>query len=176
MSQFKGTMCCGLREFYGLCNDPKADMATLCLGWFTKNAYGDTHGAFIVFSDVSKGNASKLAKFITDNDLGTIQETDAVHNPSSNHQLVVYLYTPDNKKLKDWGEKEKVIFSMPIGAIVRIAPDQRTKMERGHLFDGSALYLGIRSGVIYLQRMDQLTGTIWSLSMIEGRYLEKVED
>ncbi len=105
MAEFRTTSCCGLREFHNLVEDARENMLRLSGLWLQENTHGDTYGAFIVFSDHTESpRGSDLASFILENELGTIQQTEPRHNPSSDNDLVVYLYTPDNDAMRTWRE------------------------------------------------------------------------
>jgi len=179
MVGFGTTSCCGFREFKGLTTRPKEDMTAFCAGWLRHNTHGDAHGAFAFFSDNNVGGnkAVKLAKYIKDNKLGIIHKTNSKLNPSSGNKLVVCMFEPDNKKLKEWDKKHNPSLFND-GDIVKLKDG--TPDLNGCSFTGQAIYQGNGvEGYVVLQRLDRTTGSgrngLWNFRRGELRHLEIVK-
>lgn len=71
--------------------------------------------AFYIFSDVvgqrnyTNNGGETLAKFITDNNLGKVWETERRTNPNSSHEIVVWVWAPDHAALWKWGQENGVV-------------------------------------------------------------------
>lgn len=104
-----GLNCCGIKELSGLSQYPDnpAD-AMQNIGRMiyisTSNHYIGKHFRYIVFSQAGKNShyGEVFAKYILDNNLGSLVETDWHVNPNSKNQLKVWVWTTDHHALDTW--------------------------------------------------------------------------
>ena len=112
---------CGLRDLVISGYDPKEVMLHVCracvnpkyvsLQRVTENKFSHI-AAHVIFSQAArKGVTSygdKLAAFITENGLGSVLKTEQILNPDHGpNYITAYVWTPDNKALEAWWEKNK---------------------------------------------------------------------
>lgn len=94
------TSCCGLRDIEGLCErTPKEAMINVCYDFFRD----EMDSAFILFTGVTKKRyGQKFKKYILDNKLGTVIETESKRNPNSSNRIKTWVWTLNVTKLKSW--------------------------------------------------------------------------
>lgn len=104
MAYLKETECCGLREIDDLSlTKPATSMIQICYDFFES-----MDSAFIVFTGVTKElYGRKFKKFILDNKLGTVIETESKRNPNSGNRIKTWIWTVNITKLKSWFKKNK---------------------------------------------------------------------
>lgn len=102
MSDIRATECCGIDEIYNL-DAPLETITDVC----ENRLSGDICAIYLFHDAVRYKNGTKLAKYILDNDLGTVVETKSVRNPNSGRMVKAWLWTPKMRTLKAWYKKNK---------------------------------------------------------------------
>jgi len=94
--------CCGIAEYDGLLNDPEENLRRICSDRFSYE-----NGAYIVFSDIRACTRGKsLVKLIKKHKLGTIISPRARVNPNSGNKLKMWIWSPNDRLLKKWYNKQ----------------------------------------------------------------------
>lgn len=92
----------GVAEFSGLSSDPLTALRTIAY-----DRYSHAIKPFVVFTDpISFRGGIALAKFIKEQEVGEVWESDERLNPNSQRILKVYIFAPDDAVLKPWFERE----------------------------------------------------------------------
>lgn len=108
MAMLRETSCCGLDEIEDLGEGPEQTLLDVC-----EDKYGqwgmDSKQAFLLFSDAVKyGNGPRLAKYITDNNLGVVYATTRARmNPNSGNNIKVWVWGPNERALRAWWKKNR---------------------------------------------------------------------
>ena len=99
MPELDNLNCCGIKEIVGITGyKPETILKNIGPDWFD-----DTPRAYLVFSCQSvEVSGRKLATYIRQNNLGTIARTRCKVNPNSSNLLSVWLWSVNNKTLKEW--------------------------------------------------------------------------
>ena len=108
-SIFQGThISCGVQQLSGLDDSPEYTLRSA----FRPYPLGRV--AHVVFSDAFESygrkrtcNGINLAKFIVDNELGTVVRSPGKRNPNSSNRIVVWIWTLNVRALRTWLEKER---------------------------------------------------------------------
>ncbi len=97
--ELRSTSCCGLKDYDGLSNKPEISLETMCRYRYDMGY----SSAFILFTDpVINGRGELLRDLIVKLKVGIVVETEAIENPNTGKMLVAYIFTPNDKKLKEW--------------------------------------------------------------------------
>lgn len=101
MTYLNNTSCCAVDEINGIDEKPKDVLISIC---DEKYGGGDSKQAFIIFTDnvTEYSHGENLAKYIKKNKLGSLQVTRARKNPNSGNLVKVWIWTPNERKLKMW--------------------------------------------------------------------------
>lgn len=96
--------CCGIQEIINICD-------TAGRPEFAAYAASEENAAFFVFSSITNGKTggkspgTELAEFIEANGLGTVVKSGPSKNGNTKNKLTMWVWTPDKKALKAWGNK-----------------------------------------------------------------------
>lgn len=104
---------CGVHQLYEIGRDtPKQSVAAAKEDFFYESDDWGSEAklkkscAFYIFSDtVSSGAGLKLAKYIRDNRLGTVQISRAKVNPNSGNTIQVFTWKVNDRALQRWTGK-----------------------------------------------------------------------
>jgi hypothetical protein len=97
----EGTCCCGIGEFDGIDERPK-----IIIEDFFDHLDGYKLKGIYIFTDaVRNGNGEKLAKFIVENKLGTVQSSKSKMNPNTGRTVKLWIYYPTRKGLAAYKKK-----------------------------------------------------------------------
>lgn len=121
---FTGTeISCGVHYLYGFSSDtPEAELKN-AFRWRSANQ-PDWLCAFFVFSDYNfwQGFSGQqpgqqlgkaLAKYISDQKLGTITASGEAINPNSENTIQVWIWQVDWKAMKAWCKKRRIALTIP---------------------------------------------------------------
>ena len=189
MSRVYNTNCCGVKEIHGI-QDERPDQSVRVAGEFIKG--GGRMGMFIfTCNDVSKGKGKGtgdvLMQYILDNKLGTVTQTKSVKNRNTSRIICLYaweydydallkftdvLIVEEKKRREDMLLKiEEYKKKMPIGTIVSVNPEHKSKVYSGNYFRSKAT---IESFDKYpnclILRMT--SGVTWNFYLSEMCYLQ----
>jgi len=99
------TSCCGVVDISGITEQgvtPKSIIKDICYERIVERK----GFAFAIFTDICRQNKGKaLAKFILDNNLGTITESKSKVNPNSRNPLKIWTWAVDQKRLSKYWDK-----------------------------------------------------------------------
>lgn len=102
-----GALCCGVVELVSITGaKPEKIMEDIVYTWFSS-----TPRAYIYFTVVAKARVSgeRLADFITENNLGHLRKMFPTRNTNSGNYLHMWVWTVNNKTLKEYGKKHNLL-------------------------------------------------------------------
>lgn len=100
-------MSCGVCLAFELSGDAAWDALEMAINCFRGPALAAARPAFAVylFSDaVEYYNGSELASFLATNKLGQVTTSPTVRNPNSDHDIIVWIFTPDVDAFRKWAK------------------------------------------------------------------------